>query len=88
MTKKDPWEEFGRNLVVPASLITFVWAWWYCAATYGFLLGFGLGWLPAAILAALVGGFVWLAWPLAIAALGLGLLAGVLSLASCVGLIR
>jgi hypothetical protein len=34
--------------------VTFVGAWWYCAATYGFLFGFGLGWLPAAILAVIV----------------------------------
>lgn len=43
----------GALGIIPA-FITFVGAWWYCAATYGFLFGFGLGWLPALILAALV----------------------------------
>lgn len=45
--------------------LVFLGAWLYCSITYGFLLGFGLGWLPSAILA-------WLAtrlWPLALAAL-------------------
>jgi hypothetical protein len=36
-------------------LLTFAAAWFYCAATYGFLFGFGLGWLPAGILACFVG---------------------------------
>jgi hypothetical protein len=35
--------------------MTFIAAWIYCTATYGFLFGFGLGWIPSAILAAIVG---------------------------------
>jgi hypothetical protein len=35
----------------PATLIA---VWIYCAVTYGFLLGFGLSWIPALILALLV----------------------------------
>ena len=31
--------------------VTFIVAWIYCIANYGFLLGVGLGWLPAAITA-------------------------------------
>lgn len=34
--------------------IAFLASWWYCAATYGYLLGFGLGWLPSLILASLI----------------------------------
>lgn len=37
-----------------AGFVTFICAWIYCMATYGFLFGFGLGWLPAAILAVMV----------------------------------
>ena len=37
-------------------------AWAFCAPTYGFLFGFGLGWLPAAILALLVAGATVLLW--------------------------
>ena len=41
-------------------LIVFVGCWIYCVATYGFLLGVGLGWLPSIIAAAIVSIF----WPL------------------------
>lgn len=62
----------GAILGAICAVPTFIGAWWYCAATYGFLLGFGLGWLPAAIAAALVFVAVAVLWPfivLAIAAL-------------------
>jgi hypothetical protein len=42
--------------------ITFIGSWWYCAANYGFLLGFGLGWLPAAIAASIAGALTALLW--------------------------
>ena len=38
--------------------ITFLVSWVYCTAMYGFLFGFGLGWLPSIILAYIVG-FLW-----------------------------
>jgi hypothetical protein len=38
-------------LTGPATLLA---VWIYCAVTYGFFLGFGLGWIPALILALLV----------------------------------
>ncbi len=41
-------------------LIVFVGAWTYCTGEYGFLLGFGLGWLPAGILATICA----TVWPL------------------------
>jgi hypothetical protein len=37
-----------------AGAIAFVSGWIYCTATYGFLLGFGLGWLASGILAVIV----------------------------------
>lgn len=37
-----------------SAAVAFFASWWYCAATYGYLLGFGLGWLPSAILAVIV----------------------------------
>ncbi|MGN6355945.1 MAG: hypothetical protein ACTHLU_00495 [Novosphingobium sp.] len=37
-----------------SALATFGASWIYCMSEYGFLLGFGLGWLPSAILAGLV----------------------------------
>jgi hypothetical protein len=44
-----------RVLAIFASVATFIVAYIYCIATYGFLFGLGLGWLPSAILAGLVG---------------------------------
>lgn len=46
-------------------LIVFVGSYIYCIATYGFLLGVGLGWLPSLIVAALAAAL----WPLLIFAL-------------------
>lgn len=48
----------GRMLAIPA----FFWSWWYCADQYGLLLGLGLGWLPAGIIAAAVTAL----WPVAL----------------------
>ena len=48
--------------------ILFLGFWIYCIATYGFLIGVGIGWLPALIAA----GILSAVWPLLIvAALGL-----------------
>jgi hypothetical protein len=55
----------GWLLGIIVALATFVTAWAYCTIHYGFLFGFGLGWLPAGILAAIVGALSWLVSPLA-----------------------
>ena len=44
------------------AVITFVICYIYCIATYGFLLGVGLGWLPSGIVARIVGYL----WPLVV----------------------
>ena len=44
--------------VAITGLIVFVGSWIYCIATYGFLFGVGLGWLPSFIVA-VVAGFLW-----------------------------
>jgi hypothetical protein len=49
-------------LAGPATLLA---VWIYCAVTYGFFLGFGLGWIPALILASLVAVATIFLWPLA-----------------------
>lgn len=38
--------------------IVFIGSWIYCIATYGYLLGVGLGWLPS-IIVAVIAGFLW-----------------------------
>ena len=55
----------GGGLSAIIALATFVTAWVYCTIHYGFLFGFGLGWLPASMLAAIVGALSWLVSPLA-----------------------
>jgi len=52
-------------LTGPATLLA---VWIYCAVTYGFFLGFGLGWIPALILALLVAVATIFLWPLAVIA--------------------
>ena len=49
-------------LTGPTALLA---VWIYCAVTYGFFLGFGLGWIPALILALLVAVATIFLWPLA-----------------------
>lgn len=53
----DKYFATGTLFAIP----TFFGCWIYCVFTYGFLLGVGLGWLPAAICAVVM---VWL-WPIA-----------------------
>lgn len=59
----------GRLLGGLAAIATFIGSWIYCVATYGFLVGVCLGWLPALIVALIVGAAVAYLWGLA--ALGL-----------------
>jgi hypothetical protein len=47
-----------------SSVLIFIGSYVYCIATYGFLFGVGLGWLPSAIVAFIAFGVVWLLWPL------------------------
>ena len=62
MTEGGTYFRIGGAIGIIPSIITFVGAWWYCAAAYGFLFGFGLGWLPAIILAAIVELALMLLW--------------------------
>lgn len=66
-----------------SGLITFAAAWIYCMSEYGFLFGFGLGWLPALILGAIIGlvmAFVW-----RFVAIGLALIAAAVFILSVRG---
>jgi hypothetical protein len=63
----------GFAFGIGAGVITFIGAWIYCVATYGFVLGLGLGWFPAAICAGIIGWatvFLWGAALLIILAVG------------------
>jgi hypothetical protein len=48
--------------------VTLLAVWIYCAVIYGFLLGFGLGWIPALVLALLVVVATIFLWPLVVVA--------------------
>jgi uncharacterized protein YecT (DUF1311 family) len=64
----------GQGLGWLAGAVTFIGGWIYCLATYGFLLGGSLGWIPAGIAASIVGALVAFLWgPIAIAAVWWGL---------------
>ena len=54
--------EIGSVFGIAAAVLTFVAAYIYCIAAYGFLLGFGFGWLPSALLAVAVAGAVRFLW--------------------------
>lgn len=73
MTRDNWYWMIGGILGFIVGLVTFIGSWWYCAATYGFLLGFGLGWLPAGIAAVLAGGATFLLWGVVALALVVGL---------------
>ena len=58
-------------LGVICTVLAFFGSWIYCVSEYGYLLGFGLGWLPSAILAAIIYGVIRYLWWLVIL-LGIG----------------
>lgn len=53
---------FGWLLGSLAGVATFLGGWVYCTVTYGFLFGFGLGWLPSGLLAIVVAGTITFLW--------------------------
>ena len=72
---KGSYLETGVVLGWIAGLLTFIAASIYCIAAYGFLFGLGLGWLPSAILGAIVGCLTVFLWgPAIFAACGVVLL--------------
>jgi hypothetical protein len=52
----------GLAFGVGAGVVTFIGAWAYCIMTYGFVLGLGLGWFPAAICAGIIGWATMFLW--------------------------
>jgi hypothetical protein len=61
---EDNWYTIGGKWVGGiTSVVTFFGCWIYCTATYGFLFGFGLGWIPSIIAASIAGVLAGLLWP-------------------------
>ena len=65
-----PYTRIGIALGTLTFPVVFIGCYIYCIATYGFLLGLGLGWLPSGICAAIAAAVVAVAWPLILAAIG------------------
>lgn len=61
-----PYYAFGTFIGFLVAAVTFLGAWIWCIANYGFLFGFGLGWLPAFILAGIFWIITIFLWPLLI----------------------
>lgn len=47
-----------------STVLLFLGCWAYCIATYGFLVGVGVGWLPSVITAWVGGAILAWCWPL------------------------
>jgi hypothetical protein len=48
---EDFYGSVGFLFGVLGAFAAFIGGWWHCAATYGLLIGFGLGWFPSLVLA-------------------------------------
>ena len=49
--------DFDRLTSLFFSVVIFLFSWYYCISEYGYLFGFGLGWIPSAI-SAFIGFFL------------------------------
>lgn len=80
------WERwnFGVKLASVCQIATFFAVWWLCITEFGPWLGIALGWLPALAFAVLVGGLMFLLWPLAYVGTALLALAVIYGLARLV----
>lgn len=65
----------GGVLGVLAGILTFFGCWIYCIASFGFILGLGLGWIPSGFIALIVGGVVTFLWLPGILLIGAALMA-------------
>jgi hypothetical protein len=68
------YDGLGSFIGVIAGFATFVASWIYCVGEYGFLWGFGFGWVPSAMLAVVVGWVTRFIWGIGLILLVLGLI--------------
>ena len=61
---RDDYFRYGTWAAMGAAGLTFIAAWIYCIATYGFLVGVSLGWIPAAICASIASAIFYYGWGL------------------------
>lgn len=60
----DVYNEFALSVAAFAAITTFFCCWIYCIVEYGFLWGFGLGWIPSVLCAGIAVVLVPIAYPL------------------------
>ena len=60
--KDETYFKIGGIIGAISGITSFVASWIYCIATYGYLLGVGLGWLPSVIVAFLAYWAIGLLW--------------------------
>jgi len=60
--KEGYYLRIGGILGALIGTVTFIGAYIYCIASYGFLFGFGLGWIPSGIVALIVSQVVRFLW--------------------------
>jgi hypothetical protein len=58
------YDNVGMVLALVALPVVFLGSWIYCALTYGFILGVGLGWLPSFVCAVVAAVFMKWLWPI------------------------
>jgi hypothetical protein len=65
-TKSDDLDYVDQGAVIAGWVagLLFLGVWGYCAYSYGFLFGFGLGWLPALIVSYIAWNITLIFWPL------------------------
>ena len=80
-------ERYGQDISGPLIVVVFFCSWWYCTSEYGFLFGFGLGWLPSGILAVAAGAIAYAGGALTAVIFGLAVLYGAASVLAIFGLI-
>lgn len=70
----DSQSVFGFWLGAVLAGLTFLGAWAYCASEYGFLWGFGFGWMASGIAAAIVYAFFRYLWRMVLLLMGIAFL--------------
>lgn len=71
MNKAIAYIEIGRYFFWPTLVLTFIGCWLSAMGSFGFLLGFGLGWIPSLIIAYIFAVLANFLWPIIVLILGM-----------------
>lgn len=70
--------DVGFYVGCAVAVVSFLSGWIYAISSWGFFLGVAFGWLPAALVAIILGGLAWIGWGLLAAILGISVVGGLL----------